>query len=131
MALSPHDTIEITQLYARYNQTVDSGDGDGFAACFAPEGVLQIGAGDPISGRDALADFARSLPTIVPGIRHHATNVVVDGGDDDDDAIGSAYLLVLVTGSEASIMMTGRYQDLLRRENGRWAFVRRFLEPDA
>jgi len=127
MALATPDIVEITQLYAAYNHAVDAGDGDAFASCFVAGGALVPG-GDPITGSEALAGFARSVPGAVPGIRHMATNVVVSG--DGDAATGACYLTVLIVGAQPQMLMTGRYRDTLRREAGGWRFVERLFDAD-
>jgi uncharacterized protein (TIGR02246 family) len=127
MALAAPDIAEITQLYAAYNLAVDDGDGDAFAACFVDGGAL-VADGNPIEGHAALADFARSVPTGVPGIRHMATNVRVTG--DGDAANGRSYLMVVIAGAQPTVLMTGRYRDTIRREHGGWRFVRRDFDAD-
>jgi hypothetical protein len=127
MALAAQDIVEITQLYAAYNVSVDDGDGDAFAACFVADGAL-VADGNPITGTAALAEFARSVPTGLPGIRHLGTNVAVAG--EGPDATGRSYLTVLVAGAQPQVLMTGRYRDTLRREAGTWRFVRRDFQAD-
>ncbi|HVM63232.1 MAG TPA: nuclear transport factor 2 family protein [Acidimicrobiales bacterium] len=127
MALAAPDIAEITQLYAAYNLAVDDGDGDGFAACFVGDGAL-VTDGSPIEGTAALADFARSVPVGMPGIRHMATNVRVTG--ERDAATGRSYLMLLIAGAQPQVLMTGRYSDTLRRDNGAWKFVRRDFTID-
>ena len=127
MALAAQDIVEITQLYAAYNVAVDDGDGDAFAGCFVADGSL-VADGNPITGTHALADFARSVPTGVPGIRHLGANVSVAG--DGADASGRSYLTVVIAGAQPMVLMTGRYRDTLRREEGGWRFVRRDFQAD-
>ena len=38
--LTGDDYIEIQQLYARYNNAIDSGDAEGYAATFVPDGTF-------------------------------------------------------------------------------------------
>ena len=128
MSLAPSDIAEITQLYATYNLAVDDGDGDAFSACFVPDGALAPG-GEAIAGHAALAEFARSVPAGVPGIRHMATNVQVGG--DGDAATGRCYLMVVIAGAQPTLLMTGRYRDTLRRVDGAWRFVRRDFTADS
>ncbi len=127
MALPAPDIAEITQLYAAYNLAVDDGDGDGFARCFVADGAL-VSDGNPIEGRSALADFARGVPAGLPGIRHMATNVSVTG--DGDAAAGRCYLMLMAAGAQPQVVMTGRYRDTLRRDDGAWRFVRRDFTAD-
>jgi uncharacterized protein (TIGR02246 family) len=127
MALAAQDIAEITQLYAAYNVSVDDGDGDAFAACFVADGSL-VADGNPITGTSALAEFARSVPTGLPGIRHLGANVSVIG--DGSQAAGRSYLTVLIAGAQPQLLMTGRYRDTLRREAAGWRFVRRDFQAD-
>jgi len=127
MALAAPDIAEITQLYAVYNLAVDDGDGDGFAGCFVGEGAL-VADGNPIAGHAALADFARSVPVGLPGIRHISNNVSLTG--DGDAAAGRCYLIVVIAGGQPQVLMTGSYRDTLRREDGAWRFVRRDFTAD-
>jgi len=127
MALATQDIVEITQLYAAYNVAVDDGDGEAFAGCFVPDGEFDPG-GQPITGAEGLAAFARSVPVGVPGIRHIGSNVLVEG--DGDAATGRSYLTVVIAGAQPTLMMTGRYRDALRRDGGRWKFVQRIFEAD-
>jgi len=53
-ALSAQDNFEIQQLYAKYNIAIDSGDAEGYAATFTPDGVF-----NQFSGHDALVGFAK------------------------------------------------------------------------
>jgi uncharacterized protein (TIGR02246 family) len=127
MALAASDIAEITQLYAAYNLAVDDGDGEGFAGCFVDGGAL-VADGNPIEGRASLADFARGVPTGVPGIRHMATNINLTGAD--GEATGRCYLMVVIAGAQPQVLMTGGYRDTLRREGDAWRFVRRDFTAD-
>ena len=128
MPLGGDDLAQIHRLYATYNHAIDDGDGDRFAACFTPDAELFPGGGEPFVGTDAIAAFAKGVPGSFPGIRHTITNIVVDG--DGDTADGAAYLVVIIAGAEPKLMMTGRYNDSLRRVTGTWLFSRRDFTPD-
>ena len=78
MSLSTQDTLDILQLYARYNTAIDTGDGEAFAACFVPEGVFNPGHG-LLEGHAAIAAFAVDTHKNMPLMRHDATNIVIDG----------------------------------------------------
>jgi len=128
MGLGTSDIVEITQLYAAYNLAVDDGDGEAFAGCFVEDGALVPGGG-PIAGHAALAEFARSVPAGMPGIRHVATNVRITG--DGDEASGRCYFMMMIAGAPPQVAMSGSYRDSLRRVDGGWRFVRRDFEADA
>jgi uncharacterized protein (TIGR02246 family) len=129
VTLGADDVAEINHLYAAYNHAVDAGDGVAFASCFTADGSLDYGSGQPASGADALAAFARGVPSTMPGIRHLAANILLDGSG--DRATGAAYFVALISGAQPQILMTGRYRDTLRRDDGAWRFVERTFEADS
>ena len=53
--LATQDYIDIQQLYARYNIAIDTGDGEGWAATFTPDGVFN----NTNKGHDALVQFIK------------------------------------------------------------------------
>ena len=55
--LTAQDYTEIDQLYARYNFSIDSGDAEGWADTFTPDGVF----GGNTEGRAALVEFATNF----------------------------------------------------------------------
>jgi ketosteroid isomerase-like protein len=121
------DIVAIQQLAARYNQSVDRGDGDAFAATFVPDGV-SVTPGGEVRGRDALADLGSSLARSVPGIRHWINNHVVD--IDGDHADGTMYLIAFGGEDGHTILAAGQYTDQIRRTPDGWRFVRREFVPD-
>jgi len=129
MALDPTDLVVIHQLYAAYCHAIDAGDGPTVAACFTPDGTMAGGSPEPVTGAEALAAFAVSVPQGVPGIRHFLGNVLVEG--EGDEAKGAAYLIVLYPNNgQSSILISGRYQDRLRRTPDGWRFVSREFTID-
>ena len=52
--LTTQDYIDIEQLYAQYNHAIDSGDGEGWAATFTPDGAF-----NRFAGKDALVGFIK------------------------------------------------------------------------
>jgi hypothetical protein len=126
--LSAVDIIAIEQLYAAYNFAVDQGDGKGFAECLTPDGVFDMGT-TRLEGSDALTEFAKGVPSTLPGARHIATNVLIEG--DRDLATGRAYLMLVATGtSPISIIMTGQYEDHLVRFSDGGRFAERHFTAD-
>lgn len=129
MPLTADDLAQIHQLYGTYCHSVDEGDGKAFSACFTTDGVLDAG-GPPVKGAEALAGFADSIPSAVPGIRHLVGNIVVSG--QGDEAEGRAYLTAYSSaGGATQVLTTGRYRDRLRRQDGRWLFSERVFAVDA
>lgn len=129
MFLTTEDRHAIEDLYAEYSFAIDDGRPDDFAACFTADGVLDTGYGDPTRGTEALAAFAAATNEMMPGMRHSVTNLVLQGHD--DGATGRAYLLAYrATADGHQVVLTGRYEDTLRRVEGLWRFATRKMVPD-
>jgi len=129
LSLTTDDQIEIQQLYARYNTAIDTGDSKGFAGCFVAEGVFDSGMGGELSGHEAIAGFAQQTHENLPGMRHNATNIVIDGSD--ERATGSAFLIGYIVDGGYKVITTGRYIDELTRTAEGWRFSKRVYKPDA
>jgi uncharacterized protein (TIGR02246 family) len=123
--LSTDDVTAIQQLYARFCNTLDDGEADGFADCFAPDASFG-GVGKPLVGHDAFRKFAVDL--VGKNIRHVATGIYVEG--DGDEAVGRAYLVAYRGTQPAKLLATGRYRDRIRRVEGSWRFAERVFTPD-
>ena len=72
--LSADDYVEIQQLYARYNNAIDSGDAEGYAATFTPDGVF-----NNFNGHDALVGFIKAWREKMgcANRRHWNTNLLI------------------------------------------------------
>jgi hypothetical protein len=127
MALTTEDRQEILELAARYNHTIDSGDGAGWAATFTPDGVFDT-AQATLTGTDALSKFAAGVPQQVPGPRHWTNNHVVDG--DGDSATHTCYLIMLSVDDGAKVLATGLYKDELSKQDGKWLYSKRTVTVD-
>lgn len=124
--LTFEDKYEITELAARYNHALDTGDGDAWAATFTDDGVF-ASSGSTLTGTEALAEFARDRDNARQ--RHWTNNIVIDG--DGREATLRCYLHVMLVGTPGiEIVTSGRYTDQLRRVDGEWKFSRRELEID-
>src|ERR1700704_2401971 len=93
--LSADDRLAIMDLIARYAYTLDSGDLDGYANNFAPDGLLF----EKHRGRAAIKEFVASLqregragplPNGDVAYRHFVGSPVIDGAN--DRAIVHSYL---------------------------------------
>ena len=127
MSLPAQDTLDILQLYSRYNTAIDTGDGRGFAACFVEGGQFDAGF-QTLEGHDAIAAFADGTHKALPGMRHNATNIVIDGAG--DRATGSAFLIGYDTKGGYKVIVTGRYRDELAKTAQGWRFTQRIFSPD-
>jgi hypothetical protein len=134
MGLSTEDQLEIQGLAARYNHAIDSGDAEGFMATFSEKGALNAGP-LVVEGHSALGEFATKFASSVRAPRHIATNLVIDG--DGDVATLKAYVQMFVlTGepgeaAQQTVTTSGKYDDVLAKENGSWKFVKRVFTADS
>ncbi len=125
-ALTAQDNFEIQQLYARYNNAIDSGDAEGWAATFTPDGVF-----NSMSGHDALVNFVKTWREKLGGAtrKHWNTNLQITG--DSKEATASVYLMLLDFGTKpVSIVGTGTYSDSLIKTKDGWRFTKRTTKGD-
>ena len=123
--LSAADHLEIQQLYARYNHTMDGGDAEGWADTFGADGMFRNA-----TGRDALVEFATNLHKNRIGIaRHWNTNLVVTPTAEGAD--GTCYFMLWNTGVRPpTITVSGKYNDKLVKTADGWRFKMRSTVAD-
>jgi ketosteroid isomerase-like protein len=124
--VSVADQVAITQHVAHYAHCVDSGDGDGVASLYVDNGVFDMGH-TILVGRHKIAEYAKTVPKVVPGARHAIVNVYVDSVS-DGQATARAYLLLFARTAAkgvSELRLTGHYNFLLTRmDGGHWLFAR-------
>jgi SnoaL-like domain len=124
--MSAQDNFEIQQLYARYNNAIDSGDAEGWAATFTPDGVFNT-----FIGHDALVGFVKMWREKLGGAtrKHWNTNLEISG--DSKEATASVYLMLVDFGTKPpSILTTGMYSDNLIKTKDGWRFTKRITKGD-
>ncbi len=124
---TPQDYIEIEQLYAQYNHAIDSGDAEGWAATFTPDGTF-----NRFTGREALVGFIKNWREKMNGAnrRHWNSNLRITPAA--DGASGVVMLMLLDVGTQPpSIVMTGQYTDSLVKTASGWRFRSRQVKGDA
>lgn len=127
MKLTTQDYNDIQQLYARYNLAIDTGNAEGWAATFTPDGVFN----NTNKGHDALVQFIKDWREKRDGAnrRHLNSNMVLTPTADGANA--SIYLLLLNVGVRpATIATTGIYEDVLVRTPQGWRFKSRIVHAD-
>ena len=69
-ALTAQDLVDIQQLYAKYNWTLDSGDAEAYASTFTPDGVFNNNV-----GHDAIVDVRTQKVVALESLLrwHHPT----------------------------------------------------------
>lgn len=126
-ALSAQDYFEIQQLYARYNAAIDSGDAEGYASTFTPDGVF-----NGMGGHDALVGFVKTWREKLNGAsrKHWNNNLQISGNS--KQATGHVYLMLIdISTKPAGILTTATYSDSLIKTKAGWRFTRRTTSADA
>ena len=125
--LTTQDYIDIEQLYAQYNHAIDSGDAEGWAAMFTPQGSF-----NRFTGHDALVGFIKQWREKMNGAnrRHWNSNLRITPAA--DGASGVVLLMIVDVGTQPpSIVMTGQYTDSLVKTPHGWRFKSREVKGDA
>ena len=133
-------------LMGDYPRALDSNDWAAYAALFAKDGTLIMGGGaTKLTGPMSIREYFSSRPTPgaaasaapspcpVPAGGHRSEHVVtnltlqIDG----DTATDQAYWQTIVTRDCKSVVAgAGHYEDVLKREDGRWKFSKREIIDD-
>jgi len=124
--LTAQDNFEIQQLYARYNIAIDTGDAEGWAATFTPDGVF-----NSMSGHDALVNFIKAWREKMGGAtrKHWNNNLQITG--DSKAANASVYLMLVDYSTKPpSIVATATYTDSLIKTKDGWRFTKRTTKGD-
>ena len=134
MALTNDDRVEIRDLISRYNKAIDTGDADGYANTFTPDGQF-IGIVGTFNGRDELRAFAAAYSTEeqyadFASAQHWVTNVVADG-DGSEATVFSHLQMVKPLTDGGRILLVGHYDDIVRKVDGQWLFAQRIVVSDA
>ena len=123
--LTAQDFVEIQQLYAKYNWALDSGDSQGYAATFTPDGVFNNNV-----GHDAIVKFADTFHAgLGSHVRHWNTNLMITPSP--TGASGQVYLvLVDFAVKPATIVTSASYSDELVKTPQGWRFKKRATKGD-
>ena len=131
MPLNADDRMQILELIARYNRAHDSDDTEGWLDTFTDDAVF-VTSSSTNEGRRGLRDFFVDGGERIPGVRHVTYNSVIEAVDGDPDrARMQSDLIVLRAGQPPEFLLTGSYDDTLRRSEDGWRFERREVRRDA
>jgi len=125
-SLTADDYIEIQQLYAQYNNAIDSGDAEGYAGRYTPDGVFNT-----FAGHDALVGFIHRWKESMNGgnMRHWNTNLAITGTP--EGANGSVYLLLVDVSVRPPVIRTAaKYEDQLVKTPQGWRFKKRVTKAE-
>ena len=122
----------IAELIARYNYAIDHNDFQGWADCFALEGIFDgmIGRYAAHAELDRFMAEVQKLTATTPNLRHYVTNIQTE--INGDQARSRCFLLMTSTGKEGGtkVVIAGEYEDTLVKRNGRWLFTERKVRMD-
>jgi uncharacterized protein (TIGR02246 family) len=128
--LSADDKFAIYDVLARYSRALDTGDYEGYAALFAPDGEVEI-SGDRYKGREAIAAYIKRLTDRPewPGYRHHNTQIMFEDGDGQRCKV-SCYSMIMFRRRDGSVesRQQGFYRDVFVKLEGVWYFAERRWE---
>lgn len=126
------DHEEIRQLLYRYARGVDRADSDLIRSVYAEGGTDQHGPFDGPGEEFAELIVAGAQKTLASVGSHHITNILIQL--DGDRARAEVYFLAchphVDNGDPQLAIMSGRYLDLLERQDGRWGILRRVVVSD-
>lgn len=127
MELAPEDYIAIQQLYARYAFAVDTGDKEGWLACWIEDGALETSTGQLNQGREALRALVEAQVSNPNEKGYHWNgNLVIEPAE--FGATGKTYLMfVRALSVQGELGYSLYYTDELVKQAGRWLFRKRKL----
>jgi len=127
------DIQEIERLLLNYGRHLDARDFKAYSLLFAKDGVWSGGMGT-VQGPAAIEAF---MEKAIPGPNaahnyHVLSNFVIDVKGDTATASAWSRWQFMVPGpnNTAVAAQSGRYDDTLVREDGRWKFKRRVASND-
>jgi hypothetical protein len=122
----------IAELIARYNYAIDHNDFQGWADCFALEGIFDgmIGRYAAHAELDRFTAEVQKLTATTPNLRHYVTNIQTE--INGDQARSRCFLLMTSTSKEGGtkVVIAGEYEDKLVKRDGRWFFTERKVRMD-
>lgn len=123
------DILEIQRLLLDYGVHLDARDLGAYSRCFCEDGEWTGATGSAVGPEAIQAMLEANLPgnPAAPGETtwHLMANPIVDL---DGDRARTRVMWVLLrrdAGDRPGIAVTGHYEDVLAREDGRWKFKRR------
>jgi 3-phenylpropionate/cinnamic acid dioxygenase small subunit len=127
------DTEDIRRLLLEYGRTLDDRDFAAYSGLFSDDGGEWAGGFGSFKGpAEIKAAMERTIGTApnTQGNYHLLSNFIVDVDGDTAKAWSRWSFVVPGETGDPRLMVSGRYDDELVRENGRWKFQRRTVSGD-
>jgi ketosteroid isomerase-like protein len=124
------DKINIQELIAKYNITLDSKNIDEWLNTWSDDGVWSTPFGEA-KGKTELKNMINKITNeFASGKRHVSTNIIVEITS-NNTASAQSYLIVTEAKRIPEVVATGAYIDALKKNtDDKWKFVHRRLEID-
>jgi uncharacterized protein (TIGR02246 family) len=117
-------TAAVQTAIAAYAQALDAGRTDDIADLYTPDGVAEIVGMAKFEGREAIRQGFGGFSPQQPQL-HLVANTVVTSAT-EDEATATSNLAFFSRGDSGwAVQMVGRYDDILRRQDGEWRFQQR------
>ena len=132
--LTAEDHVEITSLYARFNQGSDFRNADLWLSTFSDDAVFTLPNGQRIVGKDALREWRLKSFGDKTGDskRRHLHGSIQLTSAANGEARGRAYWLVLdVSDKEPKLASTGFVDDVFVETKEGWRFKTHTVHADA
>jgi ketosteroid isomerase-like protein len=120
---STRDELDIRRLLAEYCQLCDDGDFDALVDRFTEDCWFAFDEWR-VEGHRGVRRWFETTQSPEKRGKHLTTNLVIELGDATATVV-SDYLFLSGREGGYAVELTGRYEDELRREGGRWRFVSR------
>ena len=125
------DRAAIERLLIEYGRTLDARDFKAYSDLFAKDGVWSGGMGTVQSPAAIRAFMEKAIPG--PNTAHNfhiLSSFAIDVNDDTATAWSRWTFMVPGPNNTAVAAQSGRYDDTLVREDGRWKFKKRVASND-
>lgn len=131
--ISPEDRDAVYDVLRRYIWCMDTGDIDGIAATFTPDGAVKDITGRRWDGPDAARSFAThfiSRPDR-PAVQHWVQHMDLEAAADDTAVVTSYWFTVVRDNDDDRKFVTnlGRYIDTCVKIDGRWLIKEKLIDP--
>ena len=121
------DYCAIQELTARYNQTFDTGDLEGWLDCFTEDILFILGGKELGRGLEGMRKFGAEMQGKLR-VRHLTTDAIIRVTG--DTATQNVYLLLVDISAGSVFKTSGCYADELRKTRGAWKFSKRVATLD-
>jgi hypothetical protein len=126
--ISHADREAIYANLRRYCWCLDQADGEGVAATFTRDGVVESSTGS-YQNPGGVTQFVAQAATMEGffGRQHHAQPLLLQKTDDGYKLTSYWMVLTQHVGSSPFLVYNGWYEDTCVRENGEWRFKRKVI----